>query len=136
MNFRKMTAEDVEFVKDHSASRGIFKNQPDEIDYAYTLENEGQILCIGGIRMINLYSAWAWIDLTHEAGKCITTTYRVIKEWGDSLCKQHNIRRLQAYVETDFPEAIRMVEHLGFKRESTMKNFMGDKDAYLYVRLL
>lgn len=136
MNFREMIQSDVDFVKDHSVSRGIFYKQPEVTDFSYTLEHEGEILGIGGIRLINPTTAWAWIDMTHYAGNHIIAVYRVIKEWMDILCKEKGIKRLQAYIEMDFPEAIRMVRHLGFKEESVMKNFMGDKDAFMFVRIV
>lgn len=134
MEFRELKQEDINAVKDDSISRGILSKQPEVIDFSYALEHEGKILGIGGIRLINLTTAWCWLDLTHYAGKHITTVYRVIKEWTDILVKDKGIKRLQAYIETDFPEAIRIVEHLGFHLESTMPNFVDGKPAYLFVK--
>lgn len=134
MIFRETIQKDIDFVADHSVSRGISKHQPERIDYCYTLEHEGKVLCIGGFRLINLTTAWCWLDLTDVAGVYIIVCYRVIKEWLDIFVEEHGIKRLQCYVECDFPEAIRMVEHLGFKEESVMKNFVGDKGAYMYVK--
>ncbi len=128
-----MTNSDIEFVKDNSISRGIFHKQPEVTDYSYTLEH-GNILGVGGIRMINLTTAWAWIDLTHYSGEHIIKVYRVIKEWMDIVTREKGIKRLQVYIEPDFPEALRTVQHLGFEFESVMENFMGDKDAWMYVR--
>lgn len=134
MNFRELKQEDIEAVKDDSISRGILSKQPEVIDFSYALEHEGKILGIGGIRLINLTTAWCWLDFTHYAGEHIITVYRVIKEWTEILVKDKGIKRLQAYIEMDFPEAIRIVEHLGFYRESTMPKFVGNKSAYLYVK--
>lgn len=135
MKIRETTREDLDFMADNSISRGIVKNQPDRIEFCYSLEHEGKLLGMGGIRMINLTTAWCWIDMSHNAGGHIIAIYRVIKEWMYELVEDKGIKRLQAYVVTDFPEAVRMVQHLGFEKESILKNFMGDKDAYLYVRL-
>lgn len=136
MNFRETTQEDLEFVANHSVSRGILKRQPECIDYCYTLEHEGKPLGIGGFRLINLTTAWAWIDMTDRVGGHLIPAYRVLKEWIEIFIKEHRIKRLQAYVEMDFPEAIRMVQHLGFEKESIMKNFIGDKDASMYVKVI
>jgi len=138
MNFRESTPEDIEFVADHSISRGIAKCQPEQIEYCYTLEHEGKVLGVGGFRLINLTTAWCWTDWTYFTGKHIIVCYRVVKEWIDIFIEEHKLKRLQAYVECDFPEAIRMVEHLGFEKEfdKPMKNFVGDKDAFLYVRIM
>ena len=123
-------------MADHSVSRGIAKYQPECIDYCFTLEHEGKPLGIGGFRLINKTTAWCWVDLTDLAEKHITTCYRVIREWIDKFVEEHQLKRLQAYIECDFPEAIRMVQHLGFEEESRMENFVDDKPAYLYARLI
>ena len=135
MNFRETTQEDLDFVANHSVSRGILKRQPECIDYCYTLEHEGKPLGIGGFRLINLTTAWVWCDLTDCAGSHIIVCYRVLKEYLDIFAKEHEIRRAQAYIETNFIEAIRLVEHLGFHRESTMPNFVSDKPAFMYSRI-
>ena len=134
MNFRETTKEDLDFVADNSVSRGISKRQPERIEYSYTLEHEGKVLGIGAFRLINATTAWIWCDITHLAANHMIVVYRVMKEWTEIFVKEHGIRRLQAYIELDFPEAIRMITHLGYHRESIMKHFIEDKDAYLYVR--
>jgi len=136
MNFRAMTTEDYEYLKDHSASRGIFKDTPEVVEYAFSLEHQGKLLASGGFRFINLTTAWAWLDLTHHAGEHIIETYRVVKEWIEKFTEDKGIKRLQAYIDPEFPEAIRTAQHLGFKYESDMKNFYGDRHAYMYVRIL
>ncbi len=136
MIFRETTQEDLDFVADHSVSRGVQKFCPDQTVFTYTLEHEGKPLGIGGYNLINVSTAWAWVNLTDESGKYIKTCYRVIKEWTDKFILEHKIKRLQVYVECDFIEAIRLARHLGFEKESVMKNFVGDKDAFLFVRII
>ena len=136
MEFRQATQEDLAFVADHSISRGIQKLQPEQTEFMYTLEHNGDPLGIGGFRLINTHTAWCWLDMTDRAGGHIIVFYRVLKEWIDQFIADHKLTRLQAYVECDFNEAINMVQHLGFHKESIMKNFMGDKDAFMYVRVL
>ena len=136
MKFREMTTEDYEYLKSHSASRGIFKNTPAETEFCFSLEHEGMLLGSGGFRLINETTSWCWLDMTHHAGEHIHTVYRVIKEWMKRFVKEKGIIRLQAYIDPDFPEAIRTVQHLGFERESNMKKFYGDRDAYLYIRII
>ena len=135
MEFRETTQEDLDFVANHSVSRGILKRQPECIDYCFTLEHKGKPLGIGGFRFINITTAWCWLDMTDLAGEYIIVAYRVIKEWMEIFVKEHKIKRLQAYIELDFPEAIRMAQHLGFEKESIMRNFVGDKDVSMYTRV-
>jgi len=135
MKFREATPEDIRYISEHSISRDVQKFCPPVIDFCFVLEDDdGFPLGIGCFRLINLTTAWCWMSLTAQARRNIIIGFRTIKEWMPIFVKQHNIKRLQAYVEADFPEAIRTAEHLGFRRESTMKNFIGDKDAYMYVR--
>jgi len=136
MEFREATQNDLDCVSDHTISRGIQKRLPHRIEYVYALEHEGKVLGVGGFRLVNLTTAWCWIDLAESAKKHIMPVYRVIKEWMHIFCTEHQIRRLQAYVEPDFPQAIRTATHLGFFKESVMRNFMGDKDAYMFVYLM
>ena len=135
MIFREMTQKDVEFMKDHSVSRGILKSQPEQTEFTYALEHEGKVLGIGGIRLINLTTAWCWVDMAPCVGEHIIVVYRIIKEWMLKLVEEKGLKRLQAYIEPDFPEAIRMVQHLGFEKESIMEDFLPNGDALLYRRL-
>jgi len=134
MIFQKLTQDDIEQIKNNSISRGILSKQPGVIEFSYALRHEGKVLGIGGIILINTTTAWGWVDLTVEATEHIITVYRVIRDWTKVLCKTHGIKRLQCYIESDFPEAIRMAEHLGFLHESTMARFVDEKSAYLYVK--
>jgi len=135
MKIRESTQEDMKFMKGRSVSRGILDKQPECIDYCYTLEHEGKVMCIGGFRLVNLVTMWCWLDLSTEAGGHIIAVYRVVKEYLEAFAKNQNIQRAQAYVEPDFPEAIRMVQHLGFKKESIMEGFTPKGDAFMYRRL-
>ena len=136
MRLRELKPDDLEYLKEHSISRGIQKHHPGHVDFYYTLEDEeAGILAIGGICLINLTTAWCWLDMTDLMVGRIVSGYRIIRDWLDIFVESNNIRRLQAYVECDFKEAISLVEHLGFERESTMKSFTDDKDAYMYRRL-
>ncbi len=136
MEFREATQSDLDYLAEHSISRGIQKQCPEQQEYVYALEHEGMVLGIGGFRLINKTTAWCWVDFSTDAGTHIILAYRVIRDWIELFCKEHGIIRLQAYVECDFTQAIGMVQHLGFKKESIMEKFMGDKDAFLYKRIL
>jgi RimJ/RimL family protein N-acetyltransferase len=61
--------------------------------------------------------------------------YRVIRDWIDNFTEEHNLTRVQATVECDFTEAITMVRHLGFRKESIMKRYVNNKDAFMFVKL-
>jgi len=133
MNFRLATPEDIDYMAVNSINQTVDRKMEERVDYIYALEDES-LFGIGGFRMIVPTTAWCWVDLTEDAKKNVYTTYRVISEWMDEFVKNHNIKRLQAFVK-DIPRHKRLVEHLGFEVESTMKDFYGDEDAFLYRRL-
>lgn len=135
MKFREATQKDLDYAADTSVSRGVFGKQFDSVDYCYVLEHEGNILCAGGFRLINSVTAWCWTDLTHHSKNHIIEVYRTMKEWIDIFVKEHELKRLQAYIRIDFEKGIRTVEHLGFEREFAMKDFTPEGDAIMYRRI-
>jgi hypothetical protein len=106
MNFREATQADLEEVAKASISRGE-KWVPTQVDFVYTLEHEGRVLGIGGIKLLNSHSAWAWFNLTDAAQGHMIVVYRVIKEWLEHLVKEKQLKCLMASVDPTFPEAIR-----------------------------
>ena len=135
MLFRRAIQADLDYVGEHSVSMGCFGEMPEQIDFVYTLEHEGKPLGIGGIKLLNLTTAWCWMDLTEEALNRKKTVYRVVRDWLDILVEDMKLTRLMAAIRTDFEEAIRTVEHLGFYQEAVMKRYFDGNDAYLYARV-
>lgn len=136
MKFREAKQKDLDYVTNNSISRGVIGKKFESIDYCYTLEHDGKILGVGGFRLINSVTAWCWLDMTQDSKSHIIVCYRVIKEWIDVFVKEHELKRLQAYVRISFDKGTRMAEHLGFEQEFTMKDFMPEGDAIMYRRLL
>lgn len=134
MNFREVQQSDIDYMKNHSINGDL--KQLKAVDFIYTLEHEGTPLLIGGFRLITDTTCWCWCDISHEAGKHIMTMYRTMKEWMAKFADDHNIRRLQAAVRWDRPEARRMVEHLGFSKESIMPCFFGEDSAIMYRKII
>ena len=132
MNFRKAKTEDLEYVAQHSISKGI-KEFPTSVDHIFTLEHEGDILGVGGFKLLNEYTAWCWMDWTNSALVYKISTYRVVREWLDEFRKQFGIKLLMAAVREHFAEAIRTVTHLGFEKSIRLPKFFGEEDAYLYI---
>lgn len=134
MKFRESTQKDLDYAAGNSISRGISK-QFESVDYCYTLEHEGNVLGVGGFRLINSVTAWCWLDLTHHSKNHIIVGYRVIKEWINTFVEEHELKRLQAYVRVGFDKGIRTAEHLGFKHEFVMENFTPEGDAIMFKRI-
>ena len=128
MKFRESKPEDFDYVIP-------IKERPQLVDFYYTLEHEGNVVGVGGIRLITSATAWCWFTLTEHAEGHTKTVYRVLKEWILIMVKEKKIKRLQAHIDPDSPEAIRTVQHLGFEKECIMEGFLGDKNALLYKRI-
>lgn len=135
MNIRTLTIDDITAMKDVSISRGAIHQSVDWIEFNYAVEHDGELLAIGGIRIITPTTAWAWTDLSYNSKKHMVRIYRIISEWLTVLIEDNHLDRLQTYIEMDFPEAISWIEHLGFKRESIMRKFLDGKDVYMYARI-
>lgn len=135
MQLREATQADLEYMTGASISRGQ-KELPVCIDLTYCMENDGVILGIGGMKLMTPSVAWCWMDWSPHAMEHLYSGYRMLTEWLDTMIATHKIKRLMAAVECDFHQAIRTVEHLGFERESIMKNWTEHRPAFLYVRLM
>jgi hypothetical protein len=134
MLIRETKYDDIEYLKTHSVSRGVFGKMPSRTEWSLTLEHEGKILCVGGVIMITNSCAWSFMDWTEEAKHHLVFVYRSIRDWLESLARNHGIKRMQAYTLVGFEEAERTIEHLQFTRESRMRNFVDDLPADMWVR--
>lgn len=132
MIIRETTQKDIDYMNDHSLNHK--PHQTGQTDYIFTLEHKVPLM-VGGFRIITPSTYWCWVDLSVESKKHIPEVYRVMKEWIEKFVVDYKITRLQAYVRPNFDEAIRLVKHLGFKKESTMEKFFGEQDAFMYVRI-
>lgn len=135
MNLRQATADDIAKVAQTSISRGP-KEQPQSVDWVYALDDDGEILAVGGFKVLNATVAWLWIDLAEAARGKMVFVYRVIRSYIDGWAGKQGFKRLMAAVDCTFPEGIRLVEHLGFEREATLERFFDTGPAYLYARLI
>ncbi len=135
MKLRETIQSDVDYLAEHTRSHGSFNKKPDILEFTYTLEHEGNILCIGGLNIITPTTGWAWVDISDKADGHMKDVYRYIRDWLKIFTEDKGLIRLQAHVEKGFPEAIRMIEHLGFEFESTLKKFYNETDYLLYARI-
>lgn len=141
MEFRPATQEDLEFVR-QNPFEGAIKNYPYmEVpsENTYAAIYEGELVAVGGLQVRWEGVGMLWLMLTEKCKKDGLRDLRVlyaIKDKVDFLLEKNNIWRAEAYVRTDFPKAIKMIEHLGFKRECKMEKHCPDKgDSYLYAKV-
>jgi len=134
MNFRQLTQQDIDWMRENTGDKAFWKSLPERVDYDYCLEHCGDVLCAGGVRLMNETTAVGWIDISPKGHEHIVLCYRTISEWMIQLCQSIGIIRLEAYVREGFGAGVRTVEHLGFSFERKVPRYFGNTDAMLFVR--
>ena len=142
MIFRKATQEDMAFVR-QNPFEGAVKNYPYmEIpdENTYTVIYESAIVAVGGLWVRWEGVGLLWLMLTADCKKYGIhglLALEAIKEKMEYLIEKNNLWRAEAAIRTDFLQAIKMIEFLGFEREGLMRQYYPDKsDSYLYARIL
>lgn len=102
---------------------------------AYTARRlDGQVMaCFGVVEQWD-GRGMAWAVLDREAGKHLLSITRKARGWFDAMA----YRRVEAYIDTKFPQGRRWVHLLGFTLETDIpmrKFFANGNDAYLYARV-
>ncbi len=141
MEFRKATQADLDYVK-LNPFEGAVKNYPymevpDENTYAVIYDSA--IVAVGGLCVRWEGVGLLWLMLTADCKKDGIHGYRAlyaIKEKMEYLIETNKLHRAEAYVRDDFPQAIKMIEAFGFRREGLMAQQCPDRgNAFLYARL-
>jgi len=100
---------------------------------------DGILLAVCGIHWFWPGVGEAWIIQHNRAQEARVTrmaVYKAAKKLLEILLEKHAVplQRLQATVRTDWPDALRLAERMGFERESVMKRYSPDgTDAYMYA---
>lgn len=142
MEFRQATQEDMAFVRQDPFEGAVkdypYMDVPDE--NCYTIIFESEIVGVGGLVMRWEGVGLLWLMLTsrcRKKGIYGVLALDAIKTKTDELIEKNNLWRAEATVRTDFPQAIKMIEYFGFKREGLMRKYCPDKgDSYLYSKVI
>ncbi len=141
MEFRPATQEDMAFVRQNPYEGAIkgypYMECPDE--NSYTVIYESAIVAVGGLQMRWEGTGILWLMLTAECKKFGfhgLFALEAIKNKMDELIEKNGVWRAEAYVRSDFPQAIKMIEWFGFKRGCFMEKGCPDKHGmYLYAKV-
>jgi hypothetical protein len=139
MIVRPSIQSDIEYLRQNPMEEALTKYPQLKIcdQNTYTAEVDGEVMVLGGI--ITLWSGVGegWVILSKNCNKTPVLIYSCIKNVFKQLIKAGEFWRIQAIVRTDFPQSIKMIEHLGFKREGLLEKYCPDKcDAYMYARII
>jgi len=137
LNYRIATKEDIEFCEKHGISGGKFEIEGELLQETIAVELDGLVIGIGGWIKITDVCVWSWTELTPGATENIFGFFRKTRDWMNTTAEVNGIKRYQCWIDADNEKRIRFAEHLGFEKESLMKDFNGKgKDAFLYVKLM
>lgn len=99
---------------------------------AWTLEDDGEVLACGGLVPVWNGRFNAWLIVSKNAGRRMTTFYRSI----ESIMGDLEYRRIEAFVDVGFDAGIRLVKMLGFELESYKRAYRPDgADMLEFVRI-
>ena len=142
MEFRKGTQEDLAFVRLNPFEGAVkeypYMEVPDENTYCVIYDSV--IVAVGGLCVRWEGVGLLWLMLTAQCRKDGIHGFRAlyaIREKMEYLIEVNNLHRAEAYVRTDFPQAIKMIETFGFKRECLMAQQCPDRsNAFLYAKVI
>lgn len=131
---------DIEYVRANPFQEQV-KDYPELAIPAntYTCVFGGEIVAVGGIKLLLDGVGEAWIITTKQSKKSGMFGFiacRTIKQKLDEMIDELKLRRCEAGVRADFLTGIRFVKLLGFTYECEKRNYFPDgTSAYFYVRL-
>lgn len=135
--FEAIHAKQIEEQPKTRHLAGPFRNANmetlEKLPTSFTLKYKGEILFCGGIVPKWEGCGGLWSILAGNQQTKFQIVHKRVKKFFDEV----KIRRLEATVALDFPEAHRWVKLLGFECEAPiLKGFYRDgKDAALYARV-
>jgi hypothetical protein len=101
---------------------------------AFTGLYEGKVVGCGGMVIMG-DRAVAWALFSRDIKKLQLSFFKYVKKYLEMIVAVCDIKRLEAHIQTGFPEAEVFAQHLGFEREGVpMKNFIGGHDYLMYVK--
>jgi len=110
----------------------------ERVGNAVTVSKSGEVVFIGGVSPLHNHVGEGFFIFSENFPSVFKQHAKeIIKGMRDYIAlHMFKFRRIQTHVRTDFPEARRFIEVLGFQCEGVMRNYTPDnKDAYLYSRV-
>lgn len=99
--------------------------------YALACVDGARILSIGGIAEQWPDRGVLWGLVAEGIGATMTPIHRVVRR----ALETTTLKRVEAHIALEHPEAVRWIEMLGFTREGVMRSFWQGHDYALYSRV-
>lgn len=140
-------ASDMLWVIDHGVKELNLRATPTDEMKALAKEREESGTCVTGwvdgeiIGIAGLDKLWEgvgnmWMMLTPLVDKHLKESYKCIRQGMKKLIEENNLRRIQSYGRTDFPECHILFDHLGFKAEGIARKYTPDGvDCVMYAKV-
>lgn len=129
-----------DYEKDSMANYGdAFKNfkQMEKPGLSFTLIHKEKIIGCAGVAMIWKGVGEGWMMVSPLIYKYPITVYKLTKKHLEEIIIKHNMHRIQIICHEFFSAAHRWAKHLGFERESLLKQYGVDKSNFIrYVRII
>jgi hypothetical protein len=121
------------YVDDEAFLEGVRRRLKGE-GLSLSVRHQGRLLACGGVHLFFPGVGEAWFQPTPLSRRHPKATWAAVTRWLPEAMNLLGLWRVQCAVRTDFPEACRFVEHLGFVREGVMVRFdPAGQDAALYA---
>lgn len=103
---------------------------------ARTLIIEHQIVCCGGIVLLEWNKGEAWTLFSTLINKYPKSVFRFVRDNLELLIREHELNRVQALINPYSDRSQRFAEHLGFEKEGLLRSFGPNGEDYLmYARI-
>ena len=129
---RAFIRSDLSKFDPHDENVKSYMHEVKESDHAWTIMRENVPVCIWGYCIVWEGRHHFWALMSKESARCMLNIIKI----GQEKLDQMRVRRMEATVSCDFPQAIKFIERLGFTREGRLAKFFNDgNDAYMYARV-
>jgi hypothetical protein len=102
--------------------------------WSYTARHDGEVLICAGVLELWAGRGFAWAIVSAHAGRQMLAISGSVRR----LLGLAPYRRIECYVDAEFPQGARWARMLGFRCETPMpmpKFFESGRDAYLFARV-
>jgi len=141
IEIRPIQDGDMAYVRANPLQESV-KGYPDLVPSpdSYTCLFDGKIVAVGGVVIYLEGIGEIWLMLTKQAredGFRGLAAFNTIKKKIEEFIVEHKLRRVEAQVRSDFPEALRMIKALKFNYEGTKKEATPDRvDMQMFARII
>jgi hypothetical protein len=96
---------------------------------AYTVLVDGEpVLCAGVLRLED-GRGWVWALFAQHSGKYFVRLCRYMQRYLQCC----NIRRIEAAIDCNFKEGVRLAEMMGFQKEGVMRKYGANGEDYFMM---